>query len=165
MFFIFGLWSWPWETFHVLFGLLWHLHFCQLLLQCPNPFLGNSGNVLPDGIVAGSRKCKQAFSLNDPDNTELAHLATQAARKKAKMSKSNVLEKESTNQKSGLKSNHQLSIEEVEDVDNTRQCILPQDPKNVMESDDDDDSEADITEPIKKKGNLSKATSTLSQKK
>ena len=114
--------------------------------------------MLPDGIVAGSRKCKQAFSLNDPDNTELAHLATQAARKKAKMSKSNVLEKEPTNQKSGSKSNHQPSIEEVEDVDNTRQRILPRDPKNVMESDDDNDSEADITEPIKKKGNLSKAT-------
>ena len=120
-------------------------------MSTPNPFLGNAGNVLPDGIVAGSRKRKQAFSLNDPDNTELARLATQAARKKAKMSKSNVLEKEPTNQKSGSKSNHQPSIEEVEDVDNTRQRILPQDPKNVMESDDDDDSEADITEPIKRR--------------
>ena len=134
-------------------------------MSTPNPFLGNAGNVLPDGIMAGSHKRKQAFSLNDPDNTELARLATQAARKKAKMSKSNVLEKEPTNQKSGSKSNHQPSIEEVEDVDNTRQRILPRDPKNVMESDDDNDSEADIPEPIKKKGNLSKATSTLSQKK
>ena len=37
---------------------------------------------LSDGIITGSCKCKQAFSLNDPDNIELQHLAVQAAKKK-----------------------------------------------------------------------------------
>ena len=39
------------------------------------PFPGNAGNTLPDGIMAGHRKRKQAFSLNDPDNIEVARLA------------------------------------------------------------------------------------------
>ena len=52
------------------------------LMSTPIPFLGNAGNLVPDGIVAGlgSRKCKQAFSLSDPDNIELGHLVTQAAK-------------------------------------------------------------------------------------
>ena len=57
------------------------------LMSTPIPFLGNAGNLAPDGIVAGlrSHKRKQAFSLNDPDNIELACLVTQAAKKKAKL--------------------------------------------------------------------------------
>ena len=32
--------------------------------------------VLPDGVMAGSHKRKQAFSLYDPDNIEVAWLVT-----------------------------------------------------------------------------------------
>ena len=123
-------------------------------MSTPIPFTVTE---LPDGIVAGTRKRKQAFSLNDPDNIEVAHLATQAAKKKAKLSKLNSSEKKVTNQKSGLKSNRQLSIEEVKDVDNTRQHVFLWNPKNILESSDDDD------EATKKVTNLSKPT--LSQKR
>jgi hypothetical protein len=112
------------------------------------PFTGNAGSMLPDGVVTGNRKCKQAFSLNDPDNIELARLATQAANKKAKLSKKN----NATNQKSGPKLNRQPSIEEVEDTENTRQRVFPRNPKNILESDDDD---VEMTEATKKV-NLSK---------
>src|SRR5271155_628407 len=79
------------------------------------PFHGN--NMLPDVVipvpVAGSRKRKPAFSMNDPDNVELARLATQAAKKKTKLSMVNSSGKdfEKTHQKkpAGLKSNCQLS--------------------------------------------------------
>src|SRR4051794_33350733 len=75
------------------------------LMSTQIPFPSDAVTVLPDGIVAGSRKRKQAFSLNDPDNIEVAQLATQAAKKKAKLSKLNSSEKKTTNQKSGSKSN------------------------------------------------------------
>ena len=114
--------------------------------------------VLPDGVMAGSHKCRQVFSLNDLDNIEVAWLATQAAKKKAKLSKLNSLEKKTTNQKSCLKSNHQLSIEEVEDIDNTQHHVFPWNPKNILESSDDDNNKA-----TKRAMNLSKPT--LSQKK
>jgi len=129
-------------------------------MSTPIPFPSNAVTELPDGVVAGTRKRKQAFSLNDPDNIEVARLATQAAKKKAKLSKLNSSVKKATNQKSGSKSNRQLSIEEVEDVDNTRQRVFPQNPKNILESSDDDDDDDEAT---KKAMNLSKPT--LSQKK
>ena len=75
-------------------------------MSTPIPFPSNAVTELPDGIMAGTCKCKQAFSLNDPDNIEVACLATQAAKKKAKLSKLNSSEKKATNQKSGSKSNH-----------------------------------------------------------
>jgi hypothetical protein len=127
-------------------------------MSTPIPFPSNAVTVLPDGVVAGSRKRKQVFSLNDPDNIEVARLATQAAKKKAKLSKLNSSEKKTNNQKSGSKSNRQPSIEEVEDVDNTRHRVFPRNPKNILESSDDDDEEA-----TKKVTNLSKPT--LSQRK
>ena len=111
------------------------------------PFTGNAGSALPDGVVAGNRKRKQAFSLNDPDNIELARLATQAAKKKAKLSKLNLSEKEATNQKSGPKLNRQPSVEEVEDTENTQHRVFPRNPKNILESDDDD---VEMTEATKK---------------
>ena len=74
--------------------------------------------------MAGSCKYKQAFSLNDLNNIKVACLATQAAKKKAKLSKLNSSEKKVTNQKSGSKSNHQPSIEEVKDIDNTWHCVF-----------------------------------------
>ena len=98
--------------------------------------------VLPDSIVAGSCKFKQAFSLNDLDNIEVAWLATQAAKKKAKLSKLNSSEKKTTNQKSHLKSNCQLSIEEVEDIDNTQHHVFSQNPKNILELSDDNNNKA-----------------------
>jgi hypothetical protein len=123
------------------------------------PFPSDAVTTLPDGIMAGSCKRKQAFSLNDPDNIEVARLATQAAKKKAKLSKLNSSEKKTTNQKSGSKSNCQPSIEEVEDVDNTRHHLFPRNSKNILESSDDDDDE----EATKNVTNCSKPT--LSQKK
>jgi hypothetical protein len=51
------------------------------------PVLSDAVTGLPDGVMAGSHKHKQVFSPNDPDNIELAWLATQAAKKKAKVSK------------------------------------------------------------------------------
>jgi hypothetical protein len=74
------------------------------------------------------------------------------------LSKLNSSEKKATNQKSGLKSNRQPSIEEVEDVDNTRCRVFPWNPQNILESSDNDDEEA-----TKKAMNLRKPT--LSQKK
>ena len=124
-------------------------------MSTPIPFAVTE---LPDGVVARTCKRKQAFSLNDPDNIEVACLATQAAKKKAKLSKLNSFKKKVTNQKSGLKSNHQPSIEEVEDVNNTQQRVFPRNPKNILESSDDDGDEA-----TKKVTNLSKPT--LSQKR
>jgi hypothetical protein len=86
-------------------------------------------------------------------------LATQAAKKKAKLSKLNSSEKKATNEKSGSKSNRQPSIEEVEDVDDTRQRVFLQNPRNIIESSDDDDDD----EATRKATNLNKPT--LSQKK
>jgi hypothetical protein len=119
------------------------------------PFPGNAGSALPDGVVAGNRKRKQAFSLNDPDNIEVARLATQAAKKKTKLSKPKLSKKETTtNKKSGPKINRQPSVEEVEDEDteNTRHRVFPRNPKNILESDDDDIEMLEAT----KKVNLSK---------
>ena len=122
----------------------------------PIPFPSNAVTVLPDGIVAGSHKHKQAFSLNDPDNIEVVHLATQAAKKKAKLSKLNLSEKKTTNQKYGSKSNHQPSIEKIEDVDNTWHCVFPWNPKNIIELSDDNEKEATT-----KMTNISKPTVNL----
>lgn len=54
----------------------------------PIPFPVDPDMLPDDDIipVAGGRKRKQAFSMHDPDNVELARLATQAAKKKAKVS-------------------------------------------------------------------------------
>jgi hypothetical protein len=60
--------------------------------------------MLPEGVITGSHKRKQAFSLQDPDNIELQRLATQAAKKKAKLSKPSV---------SNL--SRQASVEDVEE--------------------------------------------------
>jgi hypothetical protein len=127
------------------------------------PFPGNASNmpVLPDGVVEGSRKRKQAFSLNDPDNIEVARLATQAEKKKAKLS-NNLSKKKRTNQKTGSKSNRQPSVEEVEDADSTQHRAFPRNPKNIIELDDDSDK-IETTEATKKKANISKPI--LSQKK
>ena len=100
------------------------------LMSTPIPFPSDAVTMLPDGIVARSCKCKQAFSLNDPDNIEVVQLATQAAKKKAKLSKLNSSEKKMTNQKSGSKSNCQPSIEEVKDIDNMYVTLcLPMEPQ------------------------------------
>jgi hypothetical protein len=124
-------------------------------MSTPIPFSSNANNAeLPDGVVAGTCKRKQVFSLNDPDNIEVARLAAQAARrKKAKLSKLDSSKEKPTNQKSGSKSNRQPSIEEVEDVDNTRHRDFPRNPKNILERSDDDNDEA-----TKKAKNLSKPT-------
>lgn len=121
-------------------------------MSTPIPFSSNAVTDLPDGVVAGSRKRKQAFSLNDPDNIEVARLATQAAKKKAKLSKLDSSKKKATYQDFGSKSNRQPSIEEVEDVDNTQHRVFPRNPQNILESSDDDD------EATKKATNLSKPT-------
>jgi len=65
---------------YLFFGLAVKTTNTHLLMSTPlaTPFTGNAGSVLPDGVVTGNRKRKQAFSLNDPDNIELARLATQA---------------------------------------------------------------------------------------
>lgn len=114
------------------------------------PFHSNAVDTLPDGIipVAGSRKRKQAFSMTDPDNVELARLATQAAKKKTKLSMVNASGKQSTHQKksAGPKSNHQLS--------NSKNV----DKSEVGDSDDDDEAGA-----TKKKG-LSKLTPSQNKK-
>jgi hypothetical protein len=116
------------------------------------PFHGN--NMLPDVVipvpVAGSRKRKPAFSMNDPDNVELARLATQAAKKKTKLSMVNSSGKdfEKTHQKkpAGLKSNRQLS-----------------NFKDVNESEAGDDNSEPEAEATKKKG-LSKPTPSQNKK-
>ena len=51
-------------------------------VQLPIPSTAVNPPALPDGIIAGSCKHKQAFSLNDPDNVELQCLAVQAAKKR-----------------------------------------------------------------------------------
>jgi hypothetical protein len=118
--------------------------------------------MLPDDVVpvpvAGSRKRKQAFSMNDPDNVELAHLATQAAsraaKKKAKLIHSSGKDLEiSTHQKKAAsrKSNCQPS----KNVNNSE--------SEGGDSPNDDDDEAAIAEATKKKG-LSKPTPSQSKK-
>jgi hypothetical protein len=106
------------------------------------PFPGNAVNMLPNGVVAGSRKRKRAFTLNDPDNAEVARLATQAAKKKAKLSMVTSLEKEKkkkTNNKPATKPNHQPSIVDVDDPANNQQSVSLRNPRNIIESDCDDD--------------------------
>ena len=129
----------------------------------PIPFPGDAVGMLPDDIVpvpvAGSRKRKQAFSMNDPDNAELARLATQAAsraaKKKAKLipSSGKDLEISSTHQKKAAsrKSNCQPS----KNVNNSE--------SEGGDSLNDDDDEAAIAEATKKKG-LSKPTPSQSKK-
>lgn len=128
------------------------------------PGHGNTvdSDMLPDGVIPdlpvtglGSRKRKQAFSMNDPDNAELARLATQAAMKKTKLSKANSSGKDSkiTHQKksAGPKSNQRQ----------------PSNSKNVSNEseagDRDDDDEAATAEATKKK-NLSKPTPSQNKK-
>ena len=69
-------------------------------------------NMLPDSIVTKSRKRKPTFSMNDPNNVELARLATQAAKKKAKLSKNNSSEKKLLTQKNRVQKtvNHLLKM-------------------------------------------------------
>lgn len=76
-------------------------NYLSCLMSMPNSPISFHGNAVPDGVITGSRKRKQTFSMNDPDNVELARLATQAAKKKAKLSKVNSSEKGivTTNQK------------------------------------------------------------------
>jgi hypothetical protein len=133
-----------------------------LLMSTQIPLPSNAVNLLPDGVVTGSRKRKQAFSLNDPDNIELARLATQAAKKNAKLSKLNLSEKKTTNRESGSKSNRQPSVEEVDDADNTRHHVFPRNPKNIIESSEDNDEPATI-EATKKKANPSASKPNPSQ--
>ena len=120
------------------------------------PFPGNDDtpSVLPDGVVAGVRKRKQAFSLNDPDNVELQRLATQAAKKKAKLSKHNPVEKNSTNNKAVPKPNCQPSVEEVDDADHDRPCAFPRNPKNILESIEDRDGDVQMANVNKKYSHL-----------
>jgi hypothetical protein len=109
-------------------------------MSTPISFPRDAVTVLPDGAVAGTRKRKP---VNDPDNIEVARLATLAARKKARLSKSNrTSKKKATNQKSGSKSNCQPSIEGVKDIDNTQHRIFSKNPKNILKSSDDDEEEA-----------------------
>ena len=77
--------------------------------QLPFPSTAVNPPALCDGIVAGSRKHKQAFSLNDPDNIEFQHLAVQAAKKKAWLSKVVSSDKEKMNERPLPKPNHQPS--------------------------------------------------------
>lgn len=118
-------------------------------------FPGNDDSTsskLPEGIVTGSRKRKQAFSLHDPDNIEVQRLATQAARKKAKLSKSSV-----------PSNSRQASIEEVEEEPHLR--IFPKNPRNIIESDDDDDDDGIATQAAKKKAKISKTETRKSKNK
>jgi hypothetical protein len=106
-------------------------------------------DMLPDGVivpVAGSRKRKQAFSMNDPDNVELARLAAQAAKKKAKRTMVNSSGKD-------LERTHQKK--------STGNC-QPSNSQNVNESDPDDDDEAATAESTKK--NLSRPTPSQNRK-
>jgi hypothetical protein len=107
------------------------------------PFPGSNdtlSNKLPEGIVTGSRKRKQAFSLQDPYNIELQRLATQAARKKAKLSKPSV---------SSL--GRQASVEDIEEDAHSR--VFPKNPRNIIECDDDEDI---ATQAAEKKATISK---------
>jgi hypothetical protein len=74
--------------------------------------------MLPDSIVTGSCKRRQAFSLQDPDNIKLECLATQAARKKAKLT-------------SVSRSSHQASVEDDEEPD-AHPPIFPKNSKNIV---------------------------------
>ena len=107
----------------------------------PISFHGNAVNtdMLPDSIVTGSRKRKPTFSMNDPDNVELARLATQAAKKKAKLSKNNSSEKKTTNPKKSGPINRQPSVEDEVKIFPPRRAGIPRNPKNIIESSDDDD--------------------------
>jgi hypothetical protein len=101
------------------------------------PFHGNAVDMLPDGVipVPGTRKRKPAFSMNDPDNVEIARLATQAAKKKAKLSMVNSgKDFENTHQKksAGPKSNHQLS-------NSKNKKTVPQNRQPSVESESDVD--------------------------
>lgn len=106
------------------------------------PFPGNSEtfSALPDGIVSGSRKRRQAFSLMDPDNIENQRMATQRARKRVRLDKGG---KE--------KPNRQASVEGVDDIDDNRSRVFPH---NIIESDDDEDIV--MTPAVQKKVNLRK---------
>jgi hypothetical protein len=126
------------------------------------PFHRDHGNLndvemLPDDgvMLAGSRKRKQAFSMKDPDNVELARLATQAAKKKTKLSMNNSSGKEITHQKkaAGPKLNCQPS--------NSKNVHGSEAAGDSDESDDDD--EAATAEATKKKG-VSKPTRPQNKK-
>lgn len=117
-------------------------------MSTPIAFPGNAvtASPLPDGVVPGTRKRKQAFSLNDPDNVEIQRIAIQAAKKKARLSKL-PSEKEKTDhtpplhQKKthGKPANRQASVEEVDDPDNHPKRVFPRNPRNIIESDEDND--------------------------
>jgi uncharacterized protein YgiM (DUF1202 family) len=122
----------------------------------PNSPISFHGNAVPDGIMAGSRKRKQTFSMNDPDNVELARLATQAAKKKAKLRV--IHQKKGTvaanQKKSGQKnSGCQPSVEEEINIFPPPRGGIPRNPRNIIESSDDDD-EAATRPTTKAKKNL-----------
>jgi hypothetical protein len=133
-------------------------------MSMPNSPISFHGNAVPDGIMAGSRKRKQTFSMNDPDNGELERLATQAAKKKAKLSKANSSEKETTNPKKKGPKNRQPSVEEEVNIFPPLPARFPRNPRNIIESSDDDsDNEAATRPTTEAKKNLKKCT--LSQNK
>jgi hypothetical protein len=125
-------------------------------MSMPNSTISFHGNnadmLLDDSITTGSRKRKPTFSMNDPDNAELARLATQAAKKKAKLSKNNPSEKKTTNQKKTGPKNRQPSVEEEDEIFPPRRAGIPRNPKNIIESsDDDDDGKAPTPAPSQNK--------------
>jgi hypothetical protein len=129
---------------------------------------------LPDGVINRTRKRKQAFTLNDPDNVELQRLATQAAKKKAKQKKVASSDKPKTHTSTSKpievpQLNRQPSIEEVVDTDDDEkryQRIFPRNPKHVIESDSDEDGVNVTTrgQPAKKKTKLSQLPSAPKKK-
>lgn len=128
----------------------------------PISFHGDAVNtdMLPDSIVTGSRKRKPTFSMNDPNNVELARLATQAAKKKAKLSKNNSSEKKTTNPKKSGPINRQPSVEDEVEIFPPRRAGIPRNPKNIIESSDDDDE----PEAPEAKKNLKKVTPSQNKK-
>ena len=112
-------------------------------MSTPIAFPGNAvtASPLPDGVVPGSRKRKQAFSLNDPDNVEIQRLAIQAAKKKARLSKLPSSDTPPLHQKKthSKPANRQASVEEVDDPDNHQKRVFPRNPMNIIESNADDD--------------------------
>jgi hypothetical protein len=80
----------------------------------------------------------------DPDNIENERMAAQAARKRVRLDKG---EK--------AKPNRQASVEGVDDIDDNWSRVFPHNPKNIIESDDDEDIV--MTPAVQKKVNLHKA--------
>ena len=93
---------------------------CLMSSTIPLPWQCCQYSIIPVP-VAGSCKCKQAFLMTDPDNVELAHLATQAAKKKTKLSMVNPSGKESTHQKSPLVQNQTVNCQTPKMLTSSRQ--------------------------------------------